>query len=127
MNWLYFTNPETGGTFEAPDEEGVRERYEALGWVQGEKPDEGPLVPSRLNQPGTEQEWVTLYHPAVNATHEFPANTESIAGAMKSGWTYPPGPPAPPAEEAPTPPAPEPESKSKAKASAKAVDTEEVK
>jgi hypothetical protein len=27
-----------------------------------------------------------MYHPAVDATHEFPANKEAISGAMESGW-----------------------------------------
>jgi hypothetical protein len=102
MDWIYFTNPATGGVFEAPATEGVRERYEALGWVETERPAETPFVPSPINvDASADTGWVTLWHPGVKASHAFPSNADAIAGAMESGWVYPPVPvkPAPkPAE-----------------------------
>lgn len=115
-DWLYFENKVTGGTFEAPDEDGVHERYEALGWVLTDKPEDKPVVPSSLNQPGPEQEWVTMHHPKAKADHDFPNNTEAIAGAIESGWELP---------KPPKPPAPDQESDSKPKATAPAKPTEE--
>lgn len=93
MEWLYFKHKDTGGITEVPDEPGVKEWHEARGWILSEKPDEKPFVP----KPGTDDpekntEWVTLYHPAVNARHEFPNNREAIAGAMEAGWIYPESP-----------------------------------
>jgi hypothetical protein len=101
MNWIYFTNPETGGTFECPDTEGVRARYEALGWVETERPVETPFVPSPINEDvSADTQWVTLWHPEVKASHEFPNNADAIAGALESGWRYPGAPePAPAVDE----------------------------
>jgi len=119
IDWLYFEHPATGGTFEAADEDGVRERYEALGWKLTDKPEDKPVVPSRLNQPGMEQEWVTMWHPKAKAHHDFPNNTEAIAGALESGWELP-KPPKPPVPDQ------EPDSKPKAKAPAQPTTEEKV-
>lgn len=88
--WIYFEHKETGGTFEAPDEDGVRARYEALGWTEVDRPEDKPFVPAGGNEPaGQDTTWVTLYHPKANATHEFPNNADALSGAMESGWQYP--------------------------------------
>jgi hypothetical protein len=123
MNWIYFKNKETGGTFEAPDEDGVRARYEALGWVEVDRPEAKPFVPAPGNvEPGTDTEWVTLYHPEVKATHDFPNNAEAIAGAQESGWTAVPKKDTKPVQD--DPPAEDTQPK-KVTASAKAKTAEE--
>jgi hypothetical protein len=123
MDWLYFTHPATGGAFEAQDEDGVRERYEALGWRLTDKPEDVPFVPVKLDKPASEQEWVTLYHPEIRATHVYPNNPEALAGAAEAGWVIPPE---PEPEVSDSPADEKSDSKStKAKAPAKAADSEE--
>ncbi len=120
MEFIYFKHKETDGVFEAPDEPGVRERYEALGWEEQERPKPGPFVPAPGNDApdAADGEWVVLQHKETHATHDFPNNEDALQGAFDAGWSYPPKPKAkPPVEES----KPEP----KAKASAKAVAEEE--
>jgi hypothetical protein len=130
MDFILFKHKETGGEFQAPDEEGVREFYEARGWEEVEPPEPMPFVPEKVNiDPSTvPDEWITLYHPETTALHDFPNNLEAIAGAQESGWELPPK---VTPDESPAPsedtesPAPKPDSKPKAKAPAKAAETEE--
>lgn len=90
MNWLYLTNAETGGSQKVPDEPGVRAHYEARGWELTVEPTEDRFIPAPGNEnPDDNTEWVTLYHPAVNAYHDFPNNTAALAGAKEAGWEYP--------------------------------------
>jgi hypothetical protein len=118
MDWLYFKNPETKGTTTVPDEPGVREWHEAHGWKLTDAPEERPFVPSADGGQMVQlSEWVTLYHPAVNALHEYPNNPEAIAGALQAGWVYPPEPEPPAQESAPK--------TKKATASATATDEKE--
>jgi hypothetical protein len=116
MEWLYFVHKDTGGTTEVPDEPGVKEWHEARGWKLTEKPDEVPFIPTPgTDGPKRDTEWVTLFHPIVNASHEFPNNREAIAGALEAGWQYPESPEAiassegSPAGEIPANEAPEPD------------------
>lgn len=124
MGWNYFVHKDTGGTTEVPDDPDVTAWHEARGWKLTEKPEAEPFVPS----PGTdgpiqETEWVTLFHPIVKASHEFPNNPEAIAGALEAGWQYPESPEeiasseGSPAGEKPADDAPEPEPASKTRKS----------
>jgi hypothetical protein len=121
MNWIYFKNSETGGTTTVPDEPGVRDWHEAHGWAETDAPVERPFVPSADGGQMVQlSEWVTLYHPAVDATHEYPNNPEAIAGAMEAGWVYPKDDPEPEPEPKEVP-------KSKKTATAKVSDDEKEK
>jgi hypothetical protein len=123
MDWIYFKNSETGGTTTVPDEPGVREWHEAHGWVITDAPVERPFVPSADGGQLVQlSEWVTLYHPAVDAIHDYPNNPDAIAGAMQAGWVYPPGPETEPETE-PEPEAPK--TTKKATTSVKASDEKE--
>jgi hypothetical protein len=86
--WLYMTHPATGGGTRMPDQPGVRERYEALGWVIGDLEDEDAkiFVPPKVVEANTEDGWVTLYHRETHAAHEFPAHPDAIQGAYEAGW-----------------------------------------
>lgn len=90
MKWLYLKHDETGGVTEIPDTRDVREWHEARGWKVIERPEELPFVPEKRDMPpGVDNDWVTLFHPDVSTTHNFPNNPEAIAGAMESGWEFP--------------------------------------
>lgn len=86
--WLYVTNRETGGSARLPDQPGVRERYEALGWIVGDPVDveNQTWVPPKLIETNEEDGWVTLYHPKTGASHEFPVHPDAIQGAYDAGW-----------------------------------------
>lgn len=128
MDFILFSHKETGGEFQAPDEPGVREYYEARGWEEIDPPAPVPFVPEKVNVDPNEvpAEWVTLEHSETHARHDFPNNPEAIAGAEESGWERIPEPKEEPPAGDPEPPADVPDSKPpKAKAPAKAVTPEE--
>jgi hypothetical protein len=97
MDWVYLAHKETGGRMQAPDEPGVVEWYAARGWAKTDAPADAVFVPKVAT--ANTDEWVTLEHPGIGATHEFPNNPEALAGAMEAGWSY---------IEADVPPEPEP-------------------
>jgi len=85
--WLHVSHPETGGQTRVPDQPGVRERYEALGWVVGDDPDDGaPFVPPKAVEQNEEDGWVVLYHPETHAVHRFPSHPDAVQGAYEAGW-----------------------------------------
>src|SRR5882757_366028 len=85
---VYMVHGASGGGASFPDEDGVIEWYEAHGWEKADEPKQAVFVPD----PGTTDEnpWVTLYHPELKTTHEFPNNFEAISGAGEAGWEIPP-------------------------------------
>jgi hypothetical protein len=101
-----------------PDEPGVKEAYTARGWSEVDEPK--PTQPD-LQPKGIEpiQDFVELYHPAVDASHDFPNNPGALEGARESGWIDP----AEKKEKVKPKKTAEPEPK--AKASAKATDEKE--
>jgi hypothetical protein len=82
---IYMTNEWTNGAHWFPNEPGVQEHQEARGWVVAKPPEDKPFVPNGLSVPVT-TEFIEMYHPGVHARHQYPANTEAIAGAMEAGW-----------------------------------------
>jgi hypothetical protein len=131
MDWIYLTNEATGGATKVPNEPGVKEWHEARGWVVSEEPTEDIFVPAPGDNSPEHTEWVTLYHPAVDATHEFPNNPAAIEGAIEAGWEKPVPPQAdedsPPGETPATEtPEPEPASKTSKRRASASADTEKV-
>lgn len=84
-NFVYMTYPETKGAQYVPDDPAAIVFQEARGWKVSTPPEEKPFVPENISLPEYD-DFITMYHPGVDAHHEFPANTEAIAGAMDSGW-----------------------------------------
>lgn len=95
--WIYLKHKETGGENRFPDSPGVADFYTARGWEVVDPPKGGPFVAEPSDLPPSGDEWVKLYHPEANATHDFPNNPGAIVGALETGW------------ELPKPPEPEPE------------------
>lgn len=119
----YMTNTETGGTTWVPLEDGVVEWHEAHGWEKTPPPPEVPFVPSVPDVPETEATWVTMFHPAIKASHDFPNNPDALQGALDAGWTFPEANPQPeealPVNEPPQPPAGDEKASAPAKATTK--------
>jgi hypothetical protein len=89
MDFVYMTNEITGGSTEVADEPGVVEHFEARGWKVEKRPEPAPFVPSPLAPDATQYtEFIRLYHPQVDAYHEFPNNPEAIEGAYEAGWVF---------------------------------------
>jgi hypothetical protein len=86
-DWLHISHPDAGAT-RVPDQPGVRESYEARGWVVGPDPeaDAGPFVPPKVVEANEEDGWVTLYHPVTHAAHRFPSHPDAVQGAYETGW-----------------------------------------
>lgn len=89
MDFVYMVpafDEESGHYF--PDEEGVITHQEARGWTRADPPEEKPFVPLPDDIP-PEQTWVTLWHPVVQTTHDFPNNPAALEGAYEAGWQFP--------------------------------------
>lgn len=84
-NFVYMTYPETKGAQYVPDDPAAITFQEARGWKVSTPPEEKPFVPENISLPEYD-DFITMYHPGVDAHHEFPANTEAIVGAIDSGW-----------------------------------------
>ena len=95
MDFIDLKLESTGGTTSVPDEPGVLERYEALGWVRYTPEPEKPFHPAHPNVPEN-TDWVEMYHPSLKTRHSFPNNPEAISGATETGWLVPKSQPAEP-------------------------------
>lgn len=87
-DWLYVSHPDAGST-RLPNQPGVRESYEARGWVVGDDPEADgapPFVPPKAVEANEEDGWVTLYHRDTHAEHRFPSHPDAVQGAYDSGW-----------------------------------------
>lgn len=86
MDWINLKLESTGGTTRVPDEPGVRERYEAHGWVEYTPEPEKPFHPAHSPEGEPAPEFVELGNAETGARHLFPNNPEAIAGAAEQGW-----------------------------------------
>ena len=88
--YMEFKNPDTGEQVghEFSDQPGVVEFYTARGWVKADPPPDKPFV-SQHGDLDPEEPWVTLVHPGIQASHDFPNNQAAIEGAYKVGWLLP--------------------------------------
>lgn len=128
MNFVYMKQTELDEGHWFPNEEGVIPHQEARGWVVTDPPEETPFV-SAHGDIDPEQEWVTLWHPEIQTTHEFPNNPAALEGAYESGWTSIPKPESeePEAAEVSEDSSAKKKPAKKATASASADDKEKVK
>lgn len=89
-DWLHIENDATGGTADVPDDDGIRESYEARGWRVVDAPADPAAAPAADGEiPGyaSDAGWVDLGHPDTSAVHRFPADPAALAGAHDAGWT----------------------------------------
>lgn len=100
MDWVDLQHPASGGTQRVPDDPDVITFWEARGWARYTPEPEKPFVPVPGTEDPDDSDWVTLYHPGVGTTHQFPNNPDALAGAFDAGWEYLPDPPAPEDEDA---------------------------
>lgn len=104
MEWLWFKHSATGGVTKVADQPGIREYYIRRGWGEVPDPDLTPGEPIVVPQPVEElPQWVTLYHPKVEAYHDFPNNPGALEGARAAGWVDAPEPGEPTPGDAPDP------------------------
>jgi hypothetical protein len=107
VEFVHMTHPGIpDSSQDVPDEPGAVAWQEARGWVRTDPPGPAP-VPRSGDMPAGDTEWVTLWHPLVQATHEFPNNPAALQGAAEAGWGPLPTPGEPDAadtDDAPEPP-----------------------
>lgn len=118
MEFVHLKLKATGGITSVPDEPGVVERYEALGWSVYTPEESAPFHPTHAPAGEPVPEFVELANAETGARHQFPNNAEAIQGAAESGWV-----PVERLESEHTPKTPEPVPVSKTmKTKAKAAD-----
>lgn len=87
MGFVYMTHPGIeGASQEVNDDPGAIARQEGAGWVITDRPVPGVFVPAKGDQPAADGAFVTLWHPKLKTTHQFPNNPEAIQGAGEVGW-----------------------------------------
>lgn len=121
IEWITMRHPDAGEC-RVPDQPGVREAYEARGWVETDAPDAPPFVPPKVVEVNAEDGWVDLYHPLTHAVHRFPSHPDAVQGAYEAGWQASPPKRPEPAPVDPEQPAPV-EDKATAKKAASKTDT----
>lgn len=88
MSFFWMHNATIGADRQFPDEEGVREYWEARGWVVTDPPHNEVSVPTPVNNPPGDTTFIRMYHPGADAWHDFPNNADAISGALSVGWVY---------------------------------------
>jgi hypothetical protein len=88
MEFIYMVHSDTEAGHWFPNEPGVENHFKARGWKLTDPPEDKPFV-SKHGDVTPDEEWVTLVHPELDITHDFPNNLAAIEGAHDAGWLFP--------------------------------------